>query len=71
MTEFHPSNDRIGGTLNHLGLKNSTALRVDNVIFVGRVTGVDLQIGQPLTGGIAGQVRQGSCCIRSASRILG
>ena len=71
MTEFHPSNDRIGGTLNHLGLKNSTALRVANVIFVDRFTGGGLQVSQPLTGGIAGQARQGSPCIRSASRISG
>ena len=71
MTEFHPSNDRIGGTLNHLGLKNSTALRVDDVILVGRVADVDLQISQPLTDGIAGQARQGSPCIHSASRISG
>jgi hypothetical protein len=52
MIEVHASTNRIGGALNQLGIKNSTAPRVNNAIFVSRLTGVDLEIGQPPKGGI-------------------
>jgi 2-iminobutanoate/2-iminopropanoate deaminase len=58
MIEVHATTPRLQPALSRMGIKNSTAIRVDNLYLFSGLTGVDLDTGQAVPGGIEPQARQ-------------
>lgn len=57
MIEVHASTPRLEEVLGRLNIRNSTAIRVDNLVMFSGMTGVDLETGE-VPEGIEAQARQ-------------
>lgn len=57
MIEVHAVTPRLQAAMARYGIRNSTAIRVDNTVFFSGLTGLDLETGAPVEGGTAAQAR--------------
>jgi 2-iminobutanoate/2-iminopropanoate deaminase len=57
MIEVHATTRRLEAAMARYGIKNSTAIRVDNIIFFSGLTGLDLETGAAVEGGAGAQAR--------------
>jgi len=55
--EVHATTPRLEAAMARYGIKNSTAIRVDNIIMFSGLTGLDLETGEAVPGGLEGQAR--------------
>ncbi|MDH3680355.1 MAG: Rid family hydrolase [Acidimicrobiia bacterium] len=68
MIEVHATTPRLEAAMARYGIKNSTAIRVDNTIFFSGMTGLDLETGAAVEGGTGAQARH---CLGIFAEILG
>jgi 2-iminobutanoate/2-iminopropanoate deaminase len=57
MIKVHASTPKLEAAMARLGIRNSTAIQVDNVIYFSGLTGLDLETGEAIDGGTAAQAR--------------
>ena len=57
MIEVYATTPRLEAALGRLNIRNSTAIRVDNLIMFSGMTGIDLESGLAIEGGIEPQAR--------------
>ncbi len=57
MIEVHSTTPRLEAAMARYGIRNATAIRVDNLIFFSGMTGLDLETGAVVPGGFEAQAR--------------
>lgn len=68
MIEVHATTPRLEAAMARYGIRNSTAIRVDNTVFFSGLTGLDLETGHAVPGGTGAQARH---CLGIFADILG